>query len=57
MTTITKQRAINYLVKQGHNIEEATKSVNNHFDGYMSRHPHPETLTLKKVAKMLMMWG
>lgn len=57
MTTITKQRAINYLVKQGHNIEEATKSVNNHFDGFMSRHPHPETLTIKKVAKVLMMWG
>lgn len=57
MATITKQRTINYLVKQGHNIEEATKSVNRHFDGYMSRHPHPETLTLKQVAKVLMMWG
>jgi hypothetical protein len=57
MATITKQTTINYLVKQGHNIEEATKSVNKHFDGYMSRHPHPETLTLKKLAKVLMMWG
>ena len=52
--TISKQKCIAYLIKQGHNPAEVEKQVNKHFDGYMSR--TNGNASLKKVATTIFQW-